>query len=153
MFHAEEEPEGVPHSEDKVELGVAHVNGALEDEAHSVEVALGVDCEDEALDHSPHCEEVELGVDPELDGIEDQDLAAVADEDQVFVSVLGSLFTTPPSTGLARARQKNVALTIARERFERSAKTSRGECSFKRKTRLFTVTKDCKTRGLERIEK
>jgi hypothetical protein len=77
MFHAEEEPEGVPHSEDKVELGVAHVDGALEDEAHSVEVALGVDGEDEVLDHSPHCEEVELGVDPELNGVEGQELVAV----------------------------------------------------------------------------
>jgi hypothetical protein len=117
MFHVEEEPEGVPHSEDKVELGVAHVDGALEDEAHSVEVALGVDGEDEALDHSPHCEEVELGVGPELDGVEGQELVAVVNgEDQASVCVSGSLLTTPPSAGLIRARQKNVAFTIVRER-------------------------------------
>ena len=105
MLHAEEEPEDMPHSEDKVELGVAHVDEALEDEAHSVEVVLGVDGEDEALDHWPHCEEMELGVDSELDGVEDQELAAVTDEeDQVSVCVLGSFLTTPPSAGLARAR-------------------------------------------------
>ena len=60
---------------------------------------------------------MELGVDSELDGVEDQELVAVTDEeDQVSVCVLGSLLTTPPSAGLARARQKNVALTIVRER-------------------------------------
>jgi hypothetical protein len=105
VFHTEGEPEGLPHSEDTVELGVAHVDEALEDEVHSVEVALGADGEDEAIDHSPHCEEVELGVDPELDSV----------EDQVSVCVLGSLLTTPPSARLARARQKNIALTIVRE--------------------------------------
>jgi hypothetical protein len=50
MPHAKE-PEDVPHSEDKVELGVVHVDEALENKAHSVEVALGVDGEDEVLDY------------------------------------------------------------------------------------------------------
>jgi hypothetical protein len=89
----------------------------LEDDAHSVDVVPGVDDENEAFDHSAHCEEVELGVGPELDGVEDQELVAVADEeDQVSVCVLGFLLTTPPSAGLIRAREKNVAFTIVRER-------------------------------------
>jgi len=78
---------------------------------------LGVDDENEALDHSAHCEEVELGVGPELDGVEGQELVAVVNgEDQASVCVSGSLLTTPPSAGLIRAREKNVAFTIVRER-------------------------------------
>jgi hypothetical protein len=97
---------------------------------------------------------VELGVDSELDGVEGQELAAVADEeDQVSVCMLGSLLTTPPSVGLARARQKNVALTILRERLREVSRPIIDSAASRGNRGIHCNEELGKTRGLERIER